>query len=433
MLPTPHLSVSGKGDSIVTTDRVGREVHSTLHTRVRVLGGMGLVTVAIFAAYSGVLSVLLPQQVEAIDPDNKVASLAVVTSVSFAVTAFAQPLIGALSDRTRSRWGRRVPWLVACAIVGGVALGFTGGASSIALLAILWAIAQFALNGADIASTSYLVDRFPPRRRGSVSALLGVSAIAGGVGGAVFAGQSTTSVQVTYFAIAAGVLVTTFVFAAMVRDRPSEIDRAPRPGVREFFAEFWEVVRGHPDFARVLIWRLFFALAYGSVHGYLLYLLTDYVGVNGEHAASLVGVMTAVGGAGVIAGVVIGGWLSDRIGRRLPFLWAGAALVALGDIAALFSASVVGVLVLAAMFGIALGLSIGSGVALGSEVIADPGKNAGRGLGIINFAGNIGQAGAPILGAWAITVAGDYRIMFIVSIVAIVISTLAIRGVRASR
>lgn len=393
---------------------------------------MGLVSVAIFAAYSAVLSVLLPQQVEALDANNKVASLALVTSISFAVTAFAQPLIGALSDRTNSPWGRRVPWLIGSAVIGGVALGFTGGATSIALLAILWAAAQFALNGVDIASTSYLVDRFSRRRRGAVSALLGVTAIVGGVVGAAFAGRATASVQSTYWALAAGVLVAVLVFAAMVRDGRSEGGGA-RPGMREFFYDFWRVTKGHPDFARVLVWRVFFAVAYGSVHSYLLYLLTDYVGVSGQSAASFVGLLTAVGGAGVIGGVVVGGWLSDRVGRRVPFLWAGAALVVVGNVTALVTASVLGMVVLAAMFGIALGLSIASGLALSSEVIAAPEKNAGRGLGIINFAGNVGQSGAPILGAWAVTLAGDYRILFIVSIAAIAISSLAIRGVRASR
>lgn len=420
-------------EAIVTTDDDSRGVHSTPGSRARLLGGMGIVTVALFAAYSAVISVLLPQQVGAIDPEGKVSSLALVTSVSFAATAFAQPLVGALSDRTRSRWGRRVPWLLAGAAVGGVALGLAAGAGSIAILAILWAVAQFALNGSDIASTSYLVDRFPQRRRGSVSAILGLTAIVGGVAGAVFAGTPGVTVPAAYVALAAAVLVAALVFVALVRDPSTGGTRAPSPGVREFFAGFWNLIRGHRDFSRVLIWRLFFGLAYGTVHGYLLYLLTDYVGVGAQHAAALVGLMTMIGGGAVVVGVVVGGWLSDRLGRRIPFVMTGGVLIAIGNIAALAAAALVGMFVLAATFGIALGLSIASGLALGSEVIADPERNAGRGLGVINFAGNIGQAGAPLLGAWAISLAGDYRILFIVSIGAIVVSTLAIRGVRAAR
>src|SRR4051794_7524797 len=149
-------------------------------SRWRLLGGLALVNGTLFAAYSGVLSVLLPRQVAVIAPDDKVAALALVTSISFALTALAQPLIGALSDRTRSRWGRRQPWMVVGAIAGGAALGAAGSATSIAVLAIAWALAQFALNGTQIAATAYLVDRFESRRRGRAAGVLGVAAVAGG-------------------------------------------------------------------------------------------------------------------------------------------------------------------------------------------------------------------------------------------------------------
>ena len=34
--------------------------------------------------------------------------------------AFADPIIGVLSDRTQSRWGRRLPWLYSAAIPVGI-------------------------------------------------------------------------------------------------------------------------------------------------------------------------------------------------------------------------------------------------------------------------------------------------------------------------
>ncbi|WP_157509413.1 MFS transporter [Glaciibacter superstes] len=71
------------------------------------------VTLAVYANYAGILSALLPSQVEEIDPENKITNLAVIVSVSAAFTIIAQPLIGALSDRTRSRLGRRAPWMLA--------------------------------------------------------------------------------------------------------------------------------------------------------------------------------------------------------------------------------------------------------------------------------------------------------------------------------
>lgn len=416
----------------MTTDRVERVEIRTPTATPRVLGGISLVTIALFAAYSGVLGVLLPQQVEALDPQGKIASLAFVTSLSFAVTAFAQPLIGALSDRTSSRWGRRVPWMAAGAVVGGIALGFAGGASSVAVLAIAWAVAQFALNGTDIASSAYLVDRFPPHRRGGVAAVMGVAVVVGGAAGILLAGRLSSSPWMAYLLLGAGVLVAVLIFAAVVRDPPSVI-RLPRRSRRAFVAEFRTAFREHPDFVRVLVWRASFTLAYVAVHGYLLYLLTDYIGLAAPDARGLMALLTVVGGVAVVVSLLAGGWLSDRLQRRKPFLLVAAVLVVVGNIAAYALPTVAGVFLLAAAFGCGLGLSIACGTALGSEVIPDPQSSAARGLGTLNLAGNVGQALAPVVGAMAISLTGDYRSLFVLSTGFVVVATIILMTYRGSR
>ena len=296
------------------------------------LVGLALVTVALFAAYNGVLSVLLPQQVAGIDPSNKVSSLAVITSISFAATALAQPLFGALSDRTSSRWGRRIPWMVAGAVVGSAALVAMGGVQSIVLLAVLWAVAQFALNSTDIASSVYLVDAFPSERRGRVAGVFGISAIAGGALGAVVAGMLGTSVAQGYVLFAAAVLLGVALFVLLFRERAGAPQPTPEPfALGAFLGAFWINPRRHPDFAWVLTWRVLFTVAYGVVQSFMLYLLTDHVGVAKDAAPGLIGQVTVIGGVGVLIAVVFGGWLSDRTGRRKPFLVAACVLVAIVD------------------------------------------------------------------------------------------------------
>lgn len=397
------------------------------------LSGLALVNLALFAAYSGVLSVLLPQQVATIAPNSKVESLALVTSVSFAVTAIAQPLIGALSDRTVSRWGRRVPWMIAGAIAGGVALGAMGGATSVALLAVLWAAAQFALNGTDIASSVYLVDAFPAGRRGRVAGVLGLSAVVGGAAGSVVAGIFTSPGE-GYLLLAVAVLLAVAIFVVVFRERQT-LDDAPRERIdwRAFLAGFWLDPRRHPDFAWVLAWRLVFAVAYGSVHGYLFYILTDYVGVGESEAPGLVGQVTVVGGAGVLIAVVFGGWLSDRLGRRKPFLVAACLLVAIANIVPLIAPSLPGIIALAGALGFALGLAIACGTALASEVLPDPAGAAGRGLGIFNLGSNVGQAAAPLVAAVIISSQGGYPALFIAGAILMLVAGSVVFAIRGAR
>ena len=75
----------------------------------RLLAGIGIANAALYALYVGVLQVLLPLQVEAVDRAHKVATLGLVSGVSAGEAAICNPLGGALSDRTSSRYGRRAP------------------------------------------------------------------------------------------------------------------------------------------------------------------------------------------------------------------------------------------------------------------------------------------------------------------------------------
>jgi MFS family permease len=391
---------------------------------LRLLIPLALVDFTLFAALNGVLAVLLPQRIAAIDPTGKVAALALVTSLSFAVTAVSQPLIGALSDRTRSRFGRRIPWMLGGAIAGGAAIGLMGGAGSVLALAVLWSIGQFAFNGTDVAASAYIVDIVTRRRRGMVAGLLGIAGITGGASGAVTASALTDNPALVYGTLAGAVIVAVVVFALLVRDRQSPGEPMPwRVGT--FLRGFLVDPRRHPAFAWIFVWRLCFALAAGALQGYLLYIFTDYLQVGNAEAARLVGAATAVGAAFVLISVVVGGWLSDRLGRRKPFLLFASAVIVVGAIGPLAAPSVVAVFVLAAAMGVGLGLAISCGTALAAEAIPEPERHAARGLGLFNIATNVGQTLAPLVAAALISVSGYPALFAIAATLMLVAAVLA--------
>src|SRR6476620_10162269 len=102
--------------------------------------GVVLVNVGINAAFFGPLQVLLGQQAAAFDEGQKEAILALVTGAGAAVSVVANPLSGALSDRTAARRGRRVPWVVFGAVLGAAALVALAGAPNVAVMALLWCL-----------------------------------------------------------------------------------------------------------------------------------------------------------------------------------------------------------------------------------------------------------------------------------------------------
>lgn len=92
----------------------------------RLLVGLGFAGGGLAAAYAGIGSVLLPLQIERIDPAHNVAALGVVAGVSAIFAAVSNPVAGALSDRTRSRIGRRAPWIAGSAFVPLVMMALLG-------------------------------------------------------------------------------------------------------------------------------------------------------------------------------------------------------------------------------------------------------------------------------------------------------------------
>ncbi|MGW0710587.1 MFS transporter [Streptomyces sp. NPDC002643] len=103
-----------------------------------------------FGAYLAVLTpvmVTLALRVHQIVPEaDRGAALGQVLSVGALLAMLGNPVFGALSDRTTSRFGRRRPWLL-----GGMATGLAGllvvalGGDVLTLMAG-WGLAQLSIN-----------------------------------------------------------------------------------------------------------------------------------------------------------------------------------------------------------------------------------------------------------------------------------------------
>jgi MFS family permease len=397
------------------------------------LPGLAVVTFVLFANYGGVMSVLLPSQVSQIDPENKVGNLALITSVSFAFALIAQPLIGAASDRTRSRWGRRAPWILGGAGVAAAFLFAMGGVDSIGWLCLFWAVIQFALNGVDVATSAYLVDGFPKNRRGIASSVFAGAAMIGGVAGVAFAGLFVDVRFAGYVGLGAAMVVAASAFVLISRETPAPITDAHPVSMLTIVRALWVNPRRHPDFAWASASRFVFILGYQGVYGFLLFILTDHLGMPQTAAAQLVSLLALVAAGALGISIVIGGWLSDRVGRRKPFVVAACLSVSAALVIPLLLPTTGGMVIFAAAQGLGFGLYLVCGTALISEVIPGGADSAAAHLGLYNVATNLGQVLAPIAAGAVIASFGGYSGLFVSAICCAVISAvliLPIRGVR---
>lgn len=146
---------------------------------------LSLANGAIWVGWYGPLQILLALQAAELAPPGttKESVLAWVTGAGAVVSMVANPLFGALSDRTASRFGRRTPWILAGVLGGAGALVLLAGAGTVAGMAMGWCLVQLTLNAAFAAITAAVPDRVPHGQRGAVGGWLGAAQILGVVAG----------------------------------------------------------------------------------------------------------------------------------------------------------------------------------------------------------------------------------------------------------
>jgi MFS family permease len=401
----------------------------------RLLITLGVASGGLSAVYAGVGVVLLPQQIEDIDRPHKVAALGVVAGVSAAFALVFNPIGGALSDRTRSRFGRRAPWIMVTPAGLLVMLAFLGQASTVLLVLVAWCLAQVLANLYQAPLTAVIPDRVAASRRGAASAVTGVASVLGGVAGVGIASIFTRDLSWGYLALGLVLAITAMVFVLATEDPSAAgLPRPPRDtrSARARLADFLSALRDR-DFACVFASRAASILGYFLVVGYELYILTDYIRLpHGLKPAQGVTVLAAISAVGALLAAAISGPLSDRLDRRKPFVFASSAVAGAGCILPVLSPTFTAIEIFAAFAGIAFGTYISVDAALVTLVLPRS-EDAARDLGVLNIANTGPQVLAPLLAALIIGHLGGYRILFIAGGCCGVIGAVAVMLVRSVR
>ncbi|MFG3204875.1 MFS transporter [Streptomyces sp. NPDC048192] len=377
---------------------------------------LSLANGAIWVGWFGPLQILLASQAKNFAPGSgmsKETLLAWVTGAGAVVSLLANPVFGALSDRTTARPGRRTPWIVAGAAGGALSLLLLARAGGVWSMAAGWCLVQLTLNAAFAAVTAAVPDRVPRRQRGAVGGWLGAAQILGVVGGtglATAAGGTGAGYALCAVCAVAGVLPYVLChddLRLLPRDRPPW-------SWRGFLAGFWLSPRRHPDLGWAWLTRFLINLSNSLVLLYLLYYLRDRL--HRPDPGQGVLVLTAVNSLTLMATVVAGGVWSDRVGRRKPFVvWSGV-LMAVATAALAGWQTWPGAIVAAAVLGVGFGVFTSVDFALMTDVLPEA-LDRGKDLGVVNVANALPQVAAPALAAPVVTYLGGYRVLYLVSAV----------------
>src|SRR5262249_6834320 len=138
------------------------------------------------------------------------------------VGGFIQPFVGRLSDRTRTRLGRRRPFFLVGVPLMALALLVLGLHPPFAVMIAVVPIAGFFLFIAYDPSLAMMADMTPPEQRGQVGAFLGTSAMIGAILLNLTAGFLWAKHEFVVFVFTAAGLLVTFGITFLTVKEPAQ-------------------------------------------------------------------------------------------------------------------------------------------------------------------------------------------------------------------
>ncbi|PRY01940.1 MFS transporter [Allonocardiopsis opalescens] len=371
---------------------------------------LALANLGLMIGYYGPLQILLPSRVAEIAPGGDVVALGWITAAGAAVSLVVNPLAGALSDRTAGRFGRRRPWVLLGAVAGALALCLLSAQATVVGLLIGWCLAQGSLNALHAALYAAVPDRVPVGQRGAVSGWLGVPRALGIVVGVFVVTILVTDGTWGFVAVGALVLVCALPFTLTQPEPPLLREQRPPFRARAFLAGFWVDPRRHPDFGWAWTTRFLMQLGNAMATLYLLYFLRDAVGHPEPDTGLLVLILVYT--CAVIATTVVGGMVSDRIGRRRGLVCVAGVVMAVPGVVLAFVPDWTAAIASAVVLGLGYGVYLSVDHALVTQVLPSASGRA-KDLGIINIADSAPQVLGPALAAPLVAYLGGYTTLYL--------------------
>jgi MFS family permease len=408
---------------------------STIAVSKKYLSGLGLAQFGLFIALLSPVYVSLQLKAQELDPSNPATIIGSVLPIGALGALIANPLAGSLSDRTRTRWGRRRPWMIIGMVVFIAGLAIVAYAPTAFVMGIGWLISQLAANAAFSALTASFADNVPQLQRGRASSVIALAQNVAVLFGTYLAVLFAFNLPVLFIAPGILAIVLVLVYSFLCRDD------LPTVPIKKFtflniIGSFWTNPVKNPDFAFAWWSRFLIIFATFMFTTYRLFYMQDVIGLGTASATAAVAFGVLLYTVALLVSSSLSGYFSDRLGRRKIFVGGSTALFAVGLIVLAHSHTVGHFYVAEIIMGFAYGIYSAIDTALVVDVLPNADK-PGKDLGVINIANALPQSLAPAFAAILLGVGSathqNYTLMLWGAGIAAVLGALAIIPVKKVR
>ena len=357
-----------------------------------------------FAISAIVVPVLI---LDLVPGDRKNTYLGIATFAALMFSVVAIPTMGALSDRIRLPFGRRMPYIVIGTILACVLMPAMVMTDNYILFVLVLIAVTLGVSIAQGPYQAFIPDSVPPDRRGIASGaktlleILGIGAIAGSVG--FVAGRYESPDTFHWIWASIGLLVFLYLVpTALTMATVAEPDAAAtkalntKPAASTADPVLTQDPRDRflpPGFGWYLTSRFLFLAATGVIETFGLFYLQDVIEVDSPAEAA--GLLSIIFGVAALLGALGTARTSDRIGHR--HLIAISGLLGAVGIAVLLTAdNLLEVIAGGMIIGVGAGAFFSADWALAIDLVA-PGRAAEH-MGLTSIATAGGAAAARLLG-----------------------------------
>ncbi|MGA0566851.1 MFS transporter [Rathayibacter sp. KR2-224] len=442
----PDQTASVPGDLATANERAAEAVAGARRTSGPSLDlppvarwGTGYLALLFLAQFVMSIAQLAPStyslavRVQAMAPADKNTMLALVLTIPAIAIILVNPIVGILSDRTRSRLGRRRPWMIGGLIAGLIGLTVIGVAPGIPLVIVGWTIGYLGLTAASSMVIIHFGDSLPENQRGKVSGINGAIVQIGPIAGILLSGALVHMPFMLFFVPGALALLGSIAFIVRMKDPSTRGASFERVSIGGIFARMVFNPRRHPDFGWVWISKAatFVALYLTSI--YTVYFLGERLHLS---QAAVAGLIAASGGIGILmtmVGALGSGFLSDKIRRRRLLVVIAGFVLAAGLVIIATTASPVQYIIGGLVFALGTGIFGAVDQALALDVLPDR-ITPGRFLAINALANEIPKAIAPVVAGLLVLLAGgQYQFVYIAAAVLALAGGLLVLPVKSVR
>ena len=360
-------------------------------------------------------------------PDMPNTALGILQFIGLLVAMVTQPIVGVFSDRAKSKWGRRLPFIVGGAVLIAVSLFLMASAPALWVLLMSMIFIQFASNVLQGPWQALIPDQVPEEQRGTASSIKAVFDIAAMMAGGAVAGMLLSRVEILgatarYLTAAAPVvlfIICIVLTAIWAKETKAEAEqKAVTRSVGEALKKsFYVNLKEYPSFRYWFVNKILFWGAFIAIQTFLINYLQDVVMMTESAAQSFFGNLKILLGVGLIVLALIAGWLSDKFGRK-PLIIAAGIVSFAGAVILLFmhgptqkvlatltggtqlmttvSSNINLIYIGGILIGMGVGMYLSASWALATDIV--PQSEAARYLGIANIATCIGSGVARLLG-----------------------------------